>query len=168
MTTPSSRSTHLRRVRALSCSPHCESPQPSRSACAEPARDRFCADLSGAGGKAAIKKLGVGSGALAAPGKGRTSSTVLKIATLPIVLVTHWQSVASGRVRPEARGGARWQANLARRLETPVGGIRKTPMGRPVRPCIWLRFGGVSRLVSSAALEGNALQQAMWCWWTSN
>ena len=38
-----------------------------------------------------FKKLGVGSGALAAPGKGRESSTVLTIAIPPIV-VTHSQS----------------------------------------------------------------------------
>ena len=34
-------------------------------------------------GKAAFKKLGVGLGALVAPGKGKKSSTVLTIATPP-------------------------------------------------------------------------------------
>ena len=31
----------------------------------------------------------------------------------------------------------------------------------PASEAIWLKFGGVSRLVSSAVLEGNALQRAM-------
>jgi hypothetical protein len=39
--------------------------------------------------KAAFKKLGVGSGALVAPGNGRKSSTVLTIA-IPPIAVTHW------------------------------------------------------------------------------
>ena len=42
-------------------------------------------------GIASFKKLGVRSGALVAPGKGRKSTTVLTIATPPVV-VAHWQS----------------------------------------------------------------------------
>ena len=62
---------------------------PSHSACTD--QTRTAPAQSFQRGKAAFKKLGVGLGALVSPGKGRKSSTVLTIATPPVV-VAHWQS----------------------------------------------------------------------------